>query len=196
LTTNRLRSFAGPGLAPFASTLVVCAGLVFLMPAPVLSDHEALIDAASSACAASPDPSRDHQWTDDVAVEAPDSCDDDGGDDDGDDDAPDASGQALSAGQRGPASLEDARDIVHLSVDVQVFRPLSAHSLRGPPALQQESSDADVDDDDDDDDESLRTPHSVSLVAADSRDPHVPVTVDAFHAACIGSGHALRAPPQ
>jgi hypothetical protein len=169
---------------------------MFLMPAPASSDHEALIDGASPARAASLDSSRDHQWTDDIAVEAPGSCDDDGGDDNGDDDAPNASGQALSASQRGPASLEDAGDIVHLNVDVQVFHPLNAQSLRGPPALHQESSDADVDDDDDDDDKSLRTHHSISLVAADSRDPHVPVTVDAFHAASIGSGHALRAPPQ
>jgi hypothetical protein len=193
LTTIRQRSFAGPGLAQFAATLVVCAGLVFLLPAPVSSDHDALTDDGS-ACAESPDSSRDHQWTDGVGVNAPDSCDDDDEDDDGDDDSSGGSGHAISTGERLAHNVADSLHFVHMQVDPRVSRPLDAHSLRGPPAFHQESTDADVDDDDDDD--SLCAHRSVPLAAANSREPDLLPTVNAFRAASIESGPALRAPPQ
>lgn len=197
MTTIRHRSFAGPGLAQFASTLIVCAGLVVLLPEPVSSDHDLLSDADTSFCAASQDSSRDHQWTDDVRVDDPDSCDDDDdGDDDGDDDTPGGSGQAISAGQHGPANLADALHVVHMDADLPTSRPLDAHSLRGPPAGNQEPCDVDVDDDDDDDDDSPGAYHSASIPAAQSREPHLLASVHPFRPASVDSGHALRAPPQ
>ena len=191
MTTIRRRSFAGPALAQFASTFVVCAGLVLLLPAPVSSDHDALTDDPS-VCADSPDSSRDHQWTDDAGLNSPDSCDDDGeDDDDGDDDSSGGSGHAISAGERLAANFNDSFHLFHVQTDPRVFRPLDAHSLRGPPADDQKSSDACPADDDH---ERLRAHHQVPLPAASRRDPHFPFSVDCFRPASIGSG-ALRAPP-
>jgi hypothetical protein len=194
LTTIPRRSFAGPGLGQFAYTLVVCVGLVLLLPAAVASDREASTGADASSCAASPDHSRDQQLTDDLVVEAPDSCDDDDGDDDdGDEDGPSGSGHAISASYR-LASFDDTSQVLHGDVDPRIFRPLDAHSLRGPPAFHQESSDADVDDDDDDD--SLSTHHSAPSAAAARRAHDILSTVHFFHPASLDSGNALRAPPQ
>jgi hypothetical protein len=196
LTTIPCRSFSGPGLARFASTLLVCAcaGVVLLLPEPVSSTHDLSSQARTSVCAESHDPVQDHQWTDDTGINAPDSCDDDDEDDeDGDDDSP-GSGHAIADGQRGPAHLDHALHLVHIDVDPRVFRPLDAHSLRGPPAVHQESSDADLGDDDDDD--SLGAHDSVPLAAASSRQPHSPVSIDSLRKTSIRSGQALRAPPQ
>jgi hypothetical protein len=194
LTTIRFRSFAGAGLAQFAYTLAVCAGLVLLTQAPVTSDREALTDADGASCSATPDRSRDRQWTDDVNLTDPDSCDDeDDGDDDGDDDAPGGSGHALSADHRTPANSGDTLHLVRAHVAPRLFHPLDAHSLRGPPAQSQDSNDADVDDDDDDDDADA-TQCGPSAVAT-RRQPHVSATVLSFRAASIDSGLSLRAPP-
>jgi hypothetical protein len=197
LTTIRPRSIAGPVLAQFALMLVVCAGLVLLLPVPVSSDHDGSNDADTSLCAAPTDPSRGHQLTDGATVNDPDSCDDDDdGDDDGDDDdGPDGSSQALASAHRGDPHLDAAFHIVRIEADRRPYRPLDAHSLRGPPSLNQESNDADVDDDDDDDG-SLRAHHPVFLAAVSSREPHLPLSVDSFRTASIGPGPALRAPPQ
>jgi hypothetical protein len=192
LTTIPCRSFSGPGLAQFASTLLVCAGLVLLLPEPVASDRAGSSEAGTSVCVAPPHGAQNHQWTADVSVDAPDSCDDEDDDDDGDDDSSGGSGQAIAASHR-TAHFEDASHVVHVDVVTHMFRPLDAHSLRGPPSDDQESSDADVDDDDDDDAQTAS--HAVPPAAANSRESQLPLTL-AFHAASIRSGHALRAPPQ
>lgn len=193
LTTIRHRSFAGPRRAQFASTLVVCAGLLLLLAATMSSDRDALSATDPSACADSPDAPRDHQWTDDAGINAPDSCDDDDSDNDGDDEGAGGSGQAIAATQRAATHLGDAFRILHVQIDRRAVRPLDAHSLRGPPSVHQESSDADVDDDDDDD--SLGAHHSAPL-AANSREPDLLASANPFHSTSTGSGHALRAPPQ
>ncbi len=196
LNTIRPRSIAGPVLAQFALTLVVCAGLVMLLPVPVSSDHDDSSDADASICTGSTGSTRGQQLTDGATINDPDSCDDDDdGDDDGDDDdGPDGSGQALASAQRGAPHLDVAFHIDQIETDRRPYRPLDAHSLRGPPSLQQDSTDADVDDDDDDDG-SLRTHRSVSLAAADRRESR-PASVHSFRAASIACDHALRAPPQ
>jgi hypothetical protein len=196
LKTIRPRSIAGPALAQFASMLVVCAGLVMLLPVPVSSDHDDSNDADPSICSASTGSTRGHQLTDGATLNDPDSCDDDDdGDDDGDDDdGPDDSGQALASAHRGDPHLNAAFHIIQIEADRRPFRPLDAHSLRGPPSLNQESNDADVDDDDDDG--SLRAYHPVFLAAVSSREPRIPLSVDSFRTASIGPGPALRAPPQ
>jgi hypothetical protein len=196
LTTIRPRSIAGPALAQLALMLVVCAGLVMLLPVPAPSDHDDSSAADPSLCAAPTDQSRDQQLTGNATLNDPDSCDDDDdGDDDGDDDdGPDGSGQALASAHRGDPHLDAAFHIIHLEADRRPYRPLGAHSLRGPPSLNQESNDADVDDDDDDG--SLRAYHPVFLAAVSSREPRIPLSVDSFRTASIGPGPALRAPPQ
>jgi hypothetical protein len=194
LTTIPCRSCSGPGLAHFASTLLVCAGLVLLLPEPVSSERDGLSEAGTSVCAASHDTSQDHQWTDGVAVNPPDSCDDEDDDDDGDDDSSGGSGQAIGASHHIP-HLDAALHGLHADIDRHMFRPLDAHSLRGPPSIRQESTDADVDDDDDDDD-SLGGHHSGPLAAANSREPQLFSIVQFFRVPSIGSGNALRAPPE
>jgi hypothetical protein len=194
LTTITRQPFSGSEIAQVASTLLVCAGLVLLLPAPVSSDRDTLTETGTTVCAERPDAPGNHQWTNGAVVEAPDSCDDEDDDDDGDDDSSGGPGQVIAASQRIPAHHNDASHVVQVDSDAHTFHPLDAHSLRGPPAGQKESSDADVDDDDDDDD-SLGAHHSV-LRAAAHRTPHSLSTVDAFHSAAIGSSQALRAPPQ
>jgi hypothetical protein len=191
LTTIPCRSFAGPVLGQFAYTLVVCIGLVLLLPAPVASDRGASTGVDASFCAALPDPPGGHQLTDDLTVDAPDSCDDDDGDDDdGDEDGPSGSGHAISASHR-LASHDDTFHVLHVDIDPRIYRPLDAHSLRGPPAFHQESTDVD-----DDDDDSLGAHHAVPPAAAKSREADVLSRLHFFRAASIDSGNALRAPPQ
>jgi hypothetical protein len=171
----------------------VCAGLVLLLPEPVSSDHDLVSDAGTTVCNPLRDASPNHEWTNDAGINAPDSCDDDEDDDDGDDDSAGGSGHAIAGSHHEPAHLDAALHLVHVDVDFRVFRPLDAHSLRGPPSIHQESSDADVDDDDD---EHLRADHSAPPVAATRREPHVPVSVHPVRQPSLSSGHALRAPPQ
>jgi hypothetical protein len=192
LTTIHRGSFSGPELTQFASTLLLCAGLVLLLQQPVSSDRVALSEAGTSVCAESSHDPRDLHWTIGAILNAADSCVDEDDDDDGDDESSGGSGHAVGAHHRVPANHNDASSPVHVDGEAQGFRPLDAHSLRGPPAVDQESSDADVDDDDDD---SFRAHQSVPLAAANSREPHVPARVDGFRAASLDSGHALRAPP-
>jgi hypothetical protein len=192
-TTIRGRSFSESGRARFASTLLVCCGLALLLPASAPAERGGG-SAGTSVCAGSPEPSRDHQWTKSAGLTAPDSCDDDDDDDDGDDDSSGGSGQAIAASQRTPANHNDQSHIVHVERDAHTCRPLDAHSLRGPPAGQKESSDADVDDDDDDDD-SVGAQHSALQAAAD-RAPRSLSSLDTFHPPSTGSDQALRAPPR
>jgi hypothetical protein len=191
LTTITPRSFSGSEIAQFASTLLVCAGLVLLLPEPGSSDRNGLSETGTSVCTASHDTSQDHQWTDGVALNPPDSCDDEDDDDDGDDDSSGGSGQAIGTSHQTPHH-DGVLHEMHADVDTHMFRPLDAHSLRGPPDGHQESSDADVDDDDDSPD----AHQSALLVAAHSREPLHSAAVDDFRTASDNSGHALRAPPQ
>jgi hypothetical protein len=195
LTTTPQRSFSGPSIAQFASTLLVCAGLLLLLRAPVSSDRGTPGESGTTVCAGSPDAPRDRQWTDGAAVNAPDSCDDEDGDDeDGDDTSSSGSGQAISDGLRSPAVLDEASELVREYVASRVRRPLDAHTVRGPPDGPQEPCDVDVDDDDDDDDPSAND--SAPLLAANRRAPHLLSSVHCFRSASVDCGSALRAPPQ
>jgi hypothetical protein len=193
MTIHR-RSFSGPELTHFASTLLVCAGLVLLLAEPVSSDRVALSEEGTSVCEESPHGPRDQQWRNGAAVDAPDSCDDEDDDVDGDDESSGGSVQAIAVSTRIPTNHDDASPLVYVGNDAHGFRLLDAPSLRGPPAVHQESSEADFDDDDDD--ESLRAHHHVLIAPANRREPHVPARDDGFHAASLDAGHALRAPPQ
>jgi hypothetical protein len=193
VTTIHRRSFSGPELTHFASTLLVCAGLVLLLAEPVSSDRVALSEAGTSVCAESPHGPRDQQWTNGAALDASDSCDDEDDDDDGDDESSGGSGQAIAVSKHIPTNHNDASPLIYVGNDANGFHPLHAPSLRGPPTVHQESSDADFDDDDGD--ESLRAHHHVLTAPANGREPHVPARVDIFHTASLNTGHALRAPP-
>src|SRR3954451_6290545 len=84
VTTIHNRSFAGLVVAHLAVTLVVCGGLVLLLPTSGSSNGlptMAVVPALD--CAASADRAGDLQFTgDDAGLDAPDSCDDDDDDDD------------------------------------------------------------------------------------------------------------------
>jgi hypothetical protein len=195
LTTIPRRSFSGSQLAQFASTLVACAGVVLLLPQPASSNPDAMLDVGTSVCRVSPDAARTRQWTDDVTANDPDSCDDEDEDDDGDDDSFGGSGDALAGNHRWPTHFESASSLVHATIAFRVFRPLHAHSLRGPPSVHQESSDAEFDRNDSDDDrESFHA--SVLLSTATSRAPGLLSTSESFRTASIGSAPLPRAPPQ
>jgi hypothetical protein len=196
LTTIPRRSFSGSQLAQFAWTLLACAGVVLLLPQPASSTQDGMLDVGTSVCRISPDAARTHQWTDDVTANDPDSCDDEDEDDDGDDDSFGGSGDALVGNHRWPTHIESASSVVHGTIAFRVFRPLDAHSLRGPPSVHQESPDAEFDGDDDDDDDSLGAHRAVILAAANSREPGLLSPPQFFHKAFTGSGRALRAPPQ
>src|SRR3954452_3684956 len=193
LTTIPRRSFSGLQLAQFASTLVACAGVVLLLPQPASSNPDGVLDVGTSVCRVSPGAARTHQWTDDVTANDPDSCDDEDEDDDSDDDSFGGSGDALVGNHRWPTHIESASPLVRGTIAFRVFRPLDAHSLRGPPAVHQEPSDAEFDGTDDD---SLGAPRAVILAAAHSREPGLLSPPQFFHKAFTGSGRALRAPPQ
>src|SRR5438067_4564429 len=115
LTTIPCRSLGGAQLAQFASTLLVCAGVVLLLPTPASSDHDALSESGASVCVDSPNPSPDHQWTDGVAINAPDSCDDeDEDDDDGDDESPGGAGHGIAPSHQIPAHHDAASRVVRV----------------------------------------------------------------------------------
>jgi hypothetical protein len=149
VTTTHARSFAGLAVAHFAVTLVVCGGLLVLLPAPVSSSGVSLAAIVPALeCAASADRAGNHRLGGDAGLDAPDSCDDD----DDDDDAPSGSDAAIVIDESRTTSHDHAMDVVHIEVEPWMSRSVDGHSLRGPPAGEPDSSDADDDFDGDDDD--------------------------------------------
>jgi hypothetical protein len=198
VTSIHERSFAGLAVAHLTMTLVVCGGLLLLLPASVSASGAATIGIVpAGACAASPDRVGDQEFTANAAgLDAPDSCNDEDDEDDGDDDSSGGSGQAIAASHHTPANHNDVSHLVHLDSDTHRRRPLDAHSLRGPPQTDERSdersSDADVDGDDDD----PRPEHSVILPAASRSDASLRGAADFLSPSSTRfSNISLRAPP-
>jgi hypothetical protein len=147
VTTISERSSAGLAVGHLAMTLVVCGGLVLLLPAPAIANGAPTIAAViAPGCAASADGAEDQQFTADGAgLDAPDSCEDDD-----DDDAPGGSDGAIAVDEIRTRVGNNARHGVHVKMDVWLSRAVEGHSLRGPPQNDQTSPDADIDGDDDD----------------------------------------------
>ena len=75
-------SFVAPTTARLACTLVACAGLALLAPAPASRHLDASTAPGVVEWQASADPAGDREWTTDVSVSQSDACDDDDGGDD------------------------------------------------------------------------------------------------------------------
>jgi hypothetical protein len=189
--TIRERSFAGLVVAQLALTGIVCGGLVLLLPMAALSQGlPATISAISiTDCDASANPAGNHALTsDDAELSAPDSDDDND-----DDEAPTGSDAAIAADECLTISHGDVSYDLHVEVDPWISRTVDGHSLRGPPADDQTSSDADDLDGDDDD---PAADYSVLLPPATSRQVSF-LTPAEFVSASTSrcSSLSLRAPP-
>jgi hypothetical protein len=191
VTTTHERSFAGLVVAHLAVTLVVCGGLVLLLPATASSSGVPSIAVVPVFdCAASTDRAGDQQFTDDADLDAPDSCDDD----DDDDDAPTGSDAAIAIDDTRTTAADDVMELVQIEVGPWISRTVDGHSLRGPPAGDQNSSDADDDFDGDDDDPAAEC--SDLLPPATSRRTTVLTPVQFVRASSTRSSDlSLRAPP-
>jgi hypothetical protein len=79
VTTTHERSFAGIVVAHLAVTLVVCGGLVLMLPAPVAANGAPAIASVIPVfdCVASADPAQEQQFSNNASLDAPDSSDDD-----------------------------------------------------------------------------------------------------------------------
>ena len=152
--TTRLRPYAGPGLAHFVSTLVVCgvAALV-LAPSPCgasVAMEESVITADSNQ------PSAEHAWTEiAVAPDPPDSSDDD----DGGDDAPTASSGIVPVGCQERGAYRECWRLSQADIVSWSNHTADGHSLRGPPRADGDAFNVD---DDDDDDASVFSPRSAA----------------------------------
>jgi hypothetical protein len=191
VTTTPERSFAGLVVAHLAVTLVVCGGLVWLLPATASSSGVPAIAVVPVLdCAASADRAGDHRFSDDAAFDAPDSCDDD----DDDDDAPTGSDAAIAIDDTRTTAADDVMELVQIEVGPWISRTVDGHSLRGPPAGDQNSSDADDDFDGDDDDPAAEC--SVLLPPATSCRTTVLTPIQFVRASSTRSSNlSLRAPP-
>ena len=148
MTTIQGRSFAGLVVAHLAVTVVVCGGLVVLLPAPALPQGlPATIAAISATDSDAPADPADHQLTgDDSELSAPDSDDDDD-----DDDAPAGSDAAMAVDPSRMIARSAAMETVGVEAEPWISRTVDGHSLRGPPRDDETSSDVDDIDGDDDD---------------------------------------------
>jgi hypothetical protein len=149
VTTIHGRSFGGLLVAHLAVTLVVCGGLVLLLPTPASASSVPAITSVVSVldCVASTDPAGTHEFTGkDASLDAPDSSDDDD-----DDDATTGADAAITVDQCRTPTRGDVLHVVHVKVGTWISRTVEGHSLRGPPTDDQTSSDADDVDGDDDD---------------------------------------------
>jgi hypothetical protein len=192
VTTIHGRSFGGLVVAHLAVTLVVCGGLLWLLPAPVSANGVPTIAVVPALdCAASADRAGDHQFTgDDAGLDAPDSCDDD----DDDDDAPSGSDAALAVDECRTRVGDDVRHVIDVRIDPWISRTVDGHSLRGPPQDDERSSDADDDIDGDDDDPSAEC--SDLLPPATSRGTCFLATAEFLSVSSTRSSDlSLRAPP-
>jgi hypothetical protein len=150
VTTIPERSFAGFAAAPLAMTLVVCGGLLLLLPTTATANGAPAFAVVSALdCAASADRAGDQQFTADAAgLDAPDSCDDDD-----DDDVPSGSDAAITVDECRTRLGDDVLRLLDIRIDAWISRTVEGHSLRGPPPDDQRSSDADDEDVDGDDDD-------------------------------------------
>jgi hypothetical protein len=147
MTTFHERSFAGLVVAHLTVTLVVCGGLVLLLPSPALSQGlpATITTIAVTDCDGAANPAGDHQLTgDDAALSSPDSDDDDD-----DDDAPTGADAAIAVDQCRTITRGDVMDIVHIEAEPWTSCTVDGHSLRGPPS-DDDTSDDDFDGDDND----------------------------------------------
>lgn len=151
VTTIPERSFAGLAVAPLAMTLVVCGGLLLLLPTVATANGAPTIAVVPALdCAAAADRAGDQQFLADPAgLDAPDSCDDDD-----DDDAPSGADAAITVDECRTRLGDHGLLLLEVEIDGWISRTVEGHSLRGPPSDDQRSSDADDDVDGDDDDPS------------------------------------------
>jgi hypothetical protein len=147
VTTIQGRSIAGLVAAHLALTVVVCGGFVWLPPAPAPSHDFRTTLSAVFDCSTSADSSRDHQLTGETAALNAPACDAD----DDDDGAPTGSDAAITVDHCRTITRGDLLEVVHVEADPWISRTVDGHSLRGPPADDDTSSDADLDNDNDDD---------------------------------------------
>lgn len=175
-------SFVAPATARLACTLVACAGLALLTPAPASRHLEASTGPGVVECQTPADRTGDREWTNDVSVSMSDACDDDG------DESSSASGlMPFDREHVAPRFTYGAR-LVGLTDARRGARERDAHLLRGPPASAQRSSDLA-------DDDTAGTHPSRSGRGSDHRAPHVHFLRDPFRSAVAASDYLLRAPP-
>jgi hypothetical protein len=190
VSTTHERSFAGLVMAHLAVTLVVCGGLVLLLPTPALSQglSATISPIAVIDCDASARSARDYQVAADAGkLSAPDSDDDDD-----DDDAPTGPDVAIAVDQCRSISDADVLHVVHVKVDAWISRSVDGHSLRGPPADDDTSSDADFDGDDNDPTAEFSVP-----LPPPTDGESCPFTLATFvgPSSVRSTGSSLRAPP-
>jgi len=177
-------SFVAPATARLACTLMACAGLALLAPAPRHVDASTAPGVVEWQAPAHP--AGDREWTTDVVVNASDACDDD---DDGGDESSSASGLATFDREHVRSPFRDGARLVVLTGVRRGVRERDAHLLRGPPASVKRSLDIAGDDD------TADTSHSSSSRGTDRRAPHVHFLRDPFRSARAAPDDLLRAPP-
>jgi hypothetical protein len=178
-------------VAHLAVTLVVCGGLVLMLPMPVVASGAPMITSVVAVmdCVASADPAREqHVSNNDASLDAPDSSDDDD-----DDDAPTGADAAITVDQCRTPTRGGALYLVHTKVETWISRTVDGHSLRGPP---QDDEDTSSDDDYDGDDNDPTAEFSVPLPLPTTGES-CPLTVVTFvgHSSVRSTGSSLRAPP-
>jgi hypothetical protein len=190
VTTTHERSFAGIVVAHLAVTLVVCGGLVLMLPAPVAANGAPAIASVIPVfdCVASADPAQEQQFSNNASLDAPDSSDDDD-----DDDAPTGSDAAITVDECRAPTRGDVLHVVHTKVEPWISRAVEGHSLRGPPPDDDDtSSDDDYDGDDNDPTAEISVP--LPPPTAGESCPLTIITV-VGHSSVRSSGSSLRAPP-
>jgi hypothetical protein len=189
VTPIQERSFAGLVMAHLAAPVVVCGGLVLLLPTPSWSQGQpATISAIPiTDCDAPANPAGDHQLAGDAGeLTARDSDDDDNHD------APTGSYAAIAVEQCRSIIRGDVVDVVHIELNSWIPRTVDGHSLRGPPADDDASSDADFDGDDNDPTAEFSDP--LPPPTAGESCPLAPVEFIG-PSSVRSSGSSLRAPP-
>ncbi|HKB09839.1 MAG TPA: hypothetical protein VKD69_04260 [Vicinamibacterales bacterium] len=176
--TTILRSCAGSATVRLALAVVICAGLGAL----------SIADCGSADCGSSAD--RDPKWTNSVAVSAPDSCDDDDAGDDGDDELSGGSAPAIPGTGRSATDFAQSVYLTGMPAGRRASRTPDAHSLRGPPPVGKNPSEAE-----DDLDASPGVFRSATAAAVNSPEPPFVSSSDQFRIIAARSGYALRAPP-
>ena len=184
MTTIIGLSFVAPATR-LACTLVACAGLAVLTPAPASRHLEASTGPGVVDCQTSDDRTGDRKWTNDVSVSVSDAWDDD---DDGGDESSSASGLATFDREHVAPHFSDGAHLVRLTEVRHGTRERDAHLLRGPPASAKKSSEIAGDD-------PAGTHQSRSGRGSDHRAPHLHFLGNPFRSACAASDHLLRAPP-
>jgi hypothetical protein len=190
--TTRLSSCARQGLARVVSTLVICGGLPLLIHAASAPAGDPITASFPLTCGLAADAAGHAVWTNQAALDDPDSSDDDG-----DDDVP-GGGAAITVDAHHQIVVRLLGEPIHVPIEVWISHPSDGHALRGPPSLDDEDSSlSDNDDDDDeDDDDQLKTLGTVAAVADTSCRTHLvasPVAARAPNSPL--RGHSLRAPP-